>query len=74
MTIQSKKRTVFNTKAETVMESRLWRGRFIANRCIVPASDFIEWPSSRKTFIGIHEREILGLAALWGIWTKSEEQ
>ena len=69
LTIQGKKKIVFNTKAETVMESRLWRDKFIANRCIVPASAFIEWPDSGKTFIGIHEREILGLAALWDAWT-----
>jgi putative SOS response-associated peptidase YedK len=43
MVIHGRKKTVFNIKAETVLESRLWKKTFSETRCIVPASAFIEW-------------------------------
>jgi putative SOS response-associated peptidase YedK len=69
MTIQGKKKTVFNTKSENVMTSPLWRKRFTENRCIVPASCFIERPAKVKTEIRIKGQDLLGFAALWGLWT-----
>jgi putative SOS response-associated peptidase YedK len=35
MTIQGKNKTVFNTKTETVLESKLWKKRFAETRCII---------------------------------------
>lgn len=68
MTIQGKKKMVFNTKTENVMNSPLWRKRFTENRCIVPASCFLEWPNKVKTAINIKGQELIGFAALWGQW------
>jgi putative SOS response-associated peptidase YedK len=40
MQIQGKNKLVFNTKSEVVLNSKLWKPRFLTNRCIVPASAF----------------------------------
>jgi putative SOS response-associated peptidase YedK len=74
MTIQGKKKTVFNTKAEKVVESKLWKKRFEKNRCIVPASVFFEWQkvdgkSGPKYEISVPGRDLFGFAGLWGNWT-----
>lgn len=69
MTLQGTKRTVFNTRSESVMSSPLWRKRFLANRCIIPASCFLEGARDRKTAIGIKGQDIVGFAGLWEMWT-----
>lgn len=69
MAFQGRKRTVFNTRSESVMTSPLWRKRFLENRCIVPASCFLERSNDVKTAIGIKGQEIIGFAGLWGMWT-----
>lgn len=70
VTIQGKRRLVFNTVAEKVMSSPLWRKRFTENRCIVPAAAFIEWgPRKVKMEISLRGQDVLGLAGLWGMWT-----
>ena len=68
MPIQGKTKLVFNTKAETVMDSPLWRSRFMQNRCLVPASSFFEWPKKIKTEIGVRGHGVIGFASLWGTW------
>jgi len=77
MTIQGKTKTVFNTKVEGVMESKLWKPRFVKNRCIIPATGFIEWkkvdgkrvPGAPKFDITVTDQECFGFAGLWGTWT-----
>lgn len=68
MTIQGKVKTIFNTKSEGVLESKLWKSR-VKTRCIVPASAFIEWPNKVKTEIGLRGQDVISFAGLWSMWT-----
>lgn len=74
MEIQGKSRLVFNTKAEGVLNSPLWKARFAKDRCIVPASAFFEWKkvngkTGPKFEITVPGQSEFGLAGLWGAWT-----
>jgi putative SOS response-associated peptidase YedK len=74
LTIQGKKKTVFNTKSENVLESKLWKKRFAETRCIIPASSFYEWQkidgkTGPKFEISVPGRDLIGFAGLWGNWT-----
>jgi putative SOS response-associated peptidase YedK len=73
MTIQGKVKTVFNTKSEGVLESKLWESR-LKTRCVVPASAFLEWPNRIRTAISLKDRPIIGFAALWGNWSNPKTQ
>ena len=71
LSIQGRMKLVFNTKAEGVLESRLWKQRFSSTRCIVPATSFFEWPGKIKTEIALRNEAILGFAGLWGTLDQS---
>jgi putative SOS response-associated peptidase YedK len=70
--IQKRKKLVFNTKSENVMESGLWRKRFAETRCIVPASSFLEWPNKLKTEISLKDCAVFGFAGLYGTWSYAD--
>ena len=63
-------RPVINARSETVTEKPLFRDLLQANRCVVPASGYYEWPKSRprrsKPFeIAFADGEPMAMAALW---------
>lgn len=73
LVIQDKKKLVFNVKSETVMESPLWRKRFSQNRCIIPATSFIEWNKKKKKHeIYMRDCELIGFAGLYGNWVYAD--
>ncbi len=74
LAIQGRMKLVFNTKAEGVLESRLWKQHFSSTRCIVPATSFFEWPGKIKTEIALRNEAILGFAGLWATWTNPRTQ
>lgn len=79
MTIHGKKKTVFNAKLETVIESKMWKKRFQENRCIVPASARLEWQkvngkSEPKYDNSVSGADLFGFAALWGNWTNPKTE
>ncbi len=66
-------RFLFNTRSETVEQSRFWKEPFRERRCIVPADAFFEWSSasakSRKKFeISLQGEELFGMAGVWSPW------
>lgn len=66
-------RFLFNTRSETVEQSRFWKEPFRERRCIVPADAFFEWSSasarSRKKFeISLQGEELFGMAGIWSPW------
>jgi putative SOS response-associated peptidase YedK len=74
MQIQGKHKLVFNTKSEGVLDSKLWKPRFMTNRCIIPASAFYEWKKINgkpgpKFDIGVAGQSLFGFAGLWGNWS-----
>lgn len=73
LVIQNKKKLVFNTKSEGVMESNLWRKRFAENRCIIPATSFLEWDKKKKKHeVMLRDCELFGFAGLYGTWVYAD--
>ncbi len=66
-------RFLFNTRSETIEQSRFWKEAFRERRCLVPADAFFEWASasakSRKKFeISLVRAELFGMAGVWSPW------
>lgn len=61
---------MFNARAETLATSRAFREPFKHQRCLIPASSYIEWKSehSQKQAYDIHSDEPLLLAGIWDEW------
>jgi len=60
---------IFNTRSEKLHSSSYWK-RFLANRCLVPASFFYEWqevgtPKTRPWMIKIKERSLFAFAGIY---------
>lgn len=54
----------FNAKSTRLTESKLWKGAYLDQRCIVPVSAFHEW-KGRQVY-NIHpQNEATALAGLW---------
>lgn len=68
--------SLINAKAETLAEKPTWKHPFKRQRCIVPASGFIEWKreGNCKTpyFIKLADREYFAFAGLYDIWKDAE--
>lgn len=72
----SQKYAMFNARAETIAESRAFRGPFRRRRCVVPATSFIEWSarSGEKTPYSIRRADGgLALAGIWDRWGEGED-
>ena len=65
-----------NARAETIMESRVFRQAFQRCRCLVVADGFYEWRSQGKRRIPMRvilkTGEPFGLAGLWETWKSPE--
>lgn len=65
--------STINAKAETLFESKLYRGPALKRRCIVPMSGFIEWKrddAGKRPFCIHHKAEpIMSLAGVWETWS-----
>ena len=64
------KRSIFNTRAEKIDESALWRIPFRRRRCLVPASGFFEWRKPERTAFRftVKDTPMFALAGLWDAW------
>ena len=71
----STKYSMFNARAEGLAESRAFRHPFKRQRCILPASSFIEWrKEDGKQPYDIRLQEgALALAGLWDCWGEGPE-
>ncbi|MBR9883082.1 MAG: SOS response-associated peptidase [Oceanospirillales bacterium] len=68
--------SMFNARAETLGSSRAFRGPFKHQRCIVPASSFIEWmvEEGHKIPYDIQPKDsAFAFAGLWDRWGKGAE-
>lgn len=63
--MKNSKRVIFNARAESLTEKPLYRG-IISNRCLVPATAFYEWDSSKTKYrISVDGARLFYMAALW---------
>jgi putative SOS response-associated peptidase YedK len=66
-----------NARAETLMETPIFRDLLPKNRCLIPASGFYEWlkEGTRKIPFYIHVRDhpIVAFAGLYDVWQDSDE-
>jgi putative SOS response-associated peptidase YedK len=64
-----------NARAETLMETPMFRDLLLKNRCLVPASGFYEWlkEGTRKIpfYIHVKDRPIVAFAGLYDVWRDS---
>ena len=65
-----------NAKAETLAESRMFKGLLQKSRCLVLADGFYEWRKDGDAKTPIHmvlkSQEPFAFAGLWGTWTNKE--
>lgn len=66
-------RFLFNTRSEDVLQTNFWKGKFAENRCIIPASSFLEWQDVAKSLkpayeITIAGQDLFGMAGVWAPW------
>lgn len=69
--------SMFNAKSETVASSRAFRGPFRRQRCIVPASSFIEWQSGaegKTPWLVKPATGAFAFAAIWDSWQGEGEE
>jgi putative SOS response-associated peptidase YedK len=69
MSIEGKKKVVFNAKVESLTKLNMWR-RILQNRCIIPASGFYEWKRvngkpGAKYEITVRDHPLFGFAGLY---------
>jgi putative SOS response-associated peptidase YedK len=68
------KLSTINAKAETIFESKLYKGPILRRRCIVPLSGFIEWQAQgekapkRPYKIFLKDVPIMSMAGIWETW------
>ncbi|MBE9397141.1 SOS response-associated peptidase [Pontibacterium sp. N1Y112] len=68
--------SMFNARAEGLVESRAFRHSFKRQRCILPASSFIEWHTEdgKQPYEIRAETGALAFAGLWECWGTGAEQ
>jgi putative SOS response-associated peptidase YedK len=67
---------MFNTRYETLDNSRAYQGCFRHKRCIIPAHSFVEWQHSgqQKTpYLFSAVDQSIAFAGLWDYWTNGIE-
>ena len=71
----STKYSMFNARAEGLAESRAFRHPFKRQRCILPASSFIEWckEDGKQPYAIRLQEGALALAGLWECWGEGSE-
>lgn len=66
------KLSTINAKAETILESKLYKNAILKRRCVVPLSGFIEWKRDgeikRPFCIYRNDKSIMSFAGIFGIW------
>ena len=70
------KLSTINARAESVFQSRLYKGPALRQRCLVPMSGFIEWkrtPDRKRPFaIHLKDKPIMSMAGIWEAWGSGE--
>lgn len=68
------KYSMFNARAENLETSRAFKGPFHHQRCIVPASSFIEWKTEQGNKqpyeIMRQDGQPISIAGLWDCWNE----
>jgi putative SOS response-associated peptidase YedK len=66
----------FNARAETVAEKPMFRAAFERRRCIIPASGYYEWKTTKygkqPYYFTPRKGDILSIAGLWEEWKDIE--
>ena len=64
--------SIFNARAETVVEKPMFRDAFRRSRCVIPASGYYEWrptPTGKQPYyISAADGSVLSFAGLWDEW------
>jgi putative SOS response-associated peptidase YedK len=66
-----------NAQGEKLLESKMWRGAFLHNRCLIPADSFVEWErADSKTklpwIFAMKHDEPFALGGVWRHWRSGE--
>ena len=66
----------FNARAETVAQKPMFRSAFKRNRCIIPASGYYEWRTTRDGkqpyYFTAKNGPVLSIGGLWDEWKDKE--
>ena len=67
-------KSLYNARAETLMDKPSFRDSFFHRRCLIPATSFFEWQRESKRSIEIlpTDREIFAFAGIWDRWQSPE--
>lgn len=68
----AKKGVIINARSETVKEKRTFSKPIMESRCIVPATGFYEWDSSKNKIR--FERKDTSILYMAGIWKRYEDE
>jgi len=65
------------SRAESVFQSRLYKGPVPKRRCVVPMSGLIEWkrtPDHERLFaIHLKDKLIMRMAGVWETWARGDD-
>ncbi|WP_394921898.1 SOS response-associated peptidase [uncultured Robinsoniella sp.] len=68
-----KKGVIFNARAETALEKRMFRDSILVRRCVVPARHFYEWDAHKNKYTFHREDgKILFLAGFYNLYDGQE--
>ncbi len=56
--------TLFNARAENLMEKSIYRG-VVNNRCLIPATSFYEWDAEKRKYRFSLSSGLFYMAGLW---------
>tara|TARA_R110001583_G_scaffold119981_2_gene271220 strand:+ start:400 stop:1071 length:672 start_codon:yes stop_codon:yes gene_type:complete len=68
--------SMFNARAESIAESSAFRAPFKRQRCVIPASSFIEWhtENGQKQAYEIRQQgSAIAFAGIWDRWGQGDE-
>lgn len=59
------KKKVINARSETVAKNPLFRSAFAKNRCLIPATGFLEWGADKCKYLIQLEDPLFAFAGIW---------
>ncbi|HEY9758453.1 MAG TPA: SOS response-associated peptidase [Oculatellaceae cyanobacterium] len=73
-----KTKPFINARAETLLESRMFKSPYKKHRCIIPADSFYEWQRTEDSKVPMRilmkDRGLFGFAGIWEEWRGPENE